>query len=548
MLNLLSSAPSSASSAVADVPPGGVDSPLATRPSETSSEVIGEGRPGAGGKLFSNLLTAALGAAGRAKLAGQDGNGLPTPALQEMELGDSIRLITPADSESPPEDTLFAFAVGQGLDAALVASVLWPGDTKQESDLVSASDTASLALGDSTAAVAALLASVVTGQVSTTDGARAGASLLMAIGVDPLAVDGGAINVTGVSPATVDGLAAAASEGSAVAPSASVGAVQQWLTGLVDGMNNEAAPVQSPSATQAAGSDASGLFKANLADLIRGQSPGNPSLAQGANSNPAAAAIRIQSTEAAVLVATGGAAAGIAAAARVAPSLPAQWVLGAQSDRGVANNTDTEERSASAADDSASTSDVASEGRQEHVAHSSHRTHSSGAGRESVQRDLLDLTQDITASARDLASDDTELSKLSRKLADGIAQRMVAALAGDNLRLRIDLKPAHLGHVSIEMNMVRGQVEAVFDAANPAARALISDGFERLRQDLQKSGTNVAFLSMNSGAGGGHGGKSTSQKREGGDSRPGAIAEVGEVQAGAATGALRSSDGLDVLV
>jgi flagellar hook-length control protein FliK len=125
---------------------------------------------------------------------------------------------------------------------------------------------------------------------------------------------------------------------------------------------------------------------------------------------------------------------------------------------------------------------------------------------------------------------------------------MLAAASSNNWKMQIDLKPAHLGHISVEMSMQQGQLEAVFDAGQASARQLISEGLDRLRQDLQRAGMNVAHLGLNFGSGAGTGGKPTPRGREG-QSDQGAAGSVQGVSAGVPGSRSRAgSDGLDVMV
>jgi|GEM_PF-2099339 len=175
------------------------------------------------------------------------------------------------------------------------------------------------------------------------------------------------------------------------------------------------------------------------------------------------------------------------------------------------------------------------------------RTHV-GARQSQAAADPIDLTGDAR-NAINGGDSESGSEELARKLAEGIAQRVLAAVASNNWKLQIDLKPAHLGHVSIEMTMHQGQLDAVFDASQASSRALISEGLDRLRQDLQRAGMNVAHLGLNFGSGARSGGNSTPRGREDGQSEVvgGAIDEVASVALSQRPQAA-PGDGLDVLV
>ncbi|MFM8547657.1 MAG: flagellar hook-length control protein FliK [Betaproteobacteria bacterium] len=684
MLNLLSSSPSKTAGAVVDSTAPGGDSPLAARAGGTTGDGSGEVRATPAGRAFAGLFAAALAEGGKARTAPGTGNGLPVPALQVSEIGAGMQLLTPAGTDLPREDALFAFAVSQGLDAALVASILWPAagaqDPGQLIDGTAIKDRLiEGTVGDAAAAVAALLAGVATGQVTVADGAKAGASLInglassgegagKAAGSDTARLSVAAEALLGdTTTSAVAGAWAAASQlaaAPAVAAQALAGAGSgadnaapgraagsgirpdvggmTWLAselykvlppaGSVAGAAGSASTAASGSASanhaggvtgspvpgSSAGS-APGLdFRALLSGLPGegakvGQEgaqpdgtarvPASTSVGSGASGTAAtaAASISVEPLPAGQTSPFGGDRSAIAQAgrifaagfgenagaspqnpdgqagsvardsaavlgrhaaidpalsggsilrgaegamARALAAVPAQWVLGTGAERSGGAQGGAQGPALREDDPDASFGEALGEVGLDHAAVGHHRA--AAPPRDGVFRDMLDLTQDLADAARD-RSEDSELAKLSRKVSDGIAQRMVTSLANDNWKVRLDLKPAHLGQVSVDMTVVQGQIEAVFDASNPAARALIADGLDRLRQDLQRSGMNVAFLSMNSGSGGGHAGKSTSQQRDDTVKQSGKT-EIERVQAGPMTNRIKTVDGLDVLV
>jgi flagellar hook-length control protein FliK len=112
------------------------------------------------------------------------------------------------------------------------------------------------------------------------------------------------------------------------------------------------------------------------------------------------------------------------------------------------------------------------------------------------------------------SGDESDRDALRARVSEAFASRMVAQVGRGHWSMLLELKPADLGSVSIEMSMQNGQLEAIFDAPSPAARALLADGLERLRQELEKSGMNVAHLGMQQFAGGSGGGKPTAGRFE----------------------------------
>ncbi len=591
MLNLLSSPARSTAAQVGDSPIVSGDSPLTEGGSDAGSEPSGS----ASGRLFSNVLAAAFGRSAAVPLGEAMGKGLPVPALQEQELGAGIRLITPADSESLREDSLFAFAVGQGLDAALVASVLWPADIKQAPGLAGSKEAEGVTASDPTAAVAALLAGVATGEVSPAVGARAGASLIMAMQGDT-AVGGSAVSTTDSSgnrsadaakivlgqlgelgqqlpggapwqkanemllgerpaaalqalvPGGADTDAAAALQaGQSASNKVGTSVGDSWLSAVQPGIR----PPSGAAVGRLASGDQSGFFRAALSEGL-GVKSDSSMLASGAGSSslqqPFSARFSLIEPQQ-VGITQGSTAMGDASLSRSLAATPAQWVLGnagllAGVDRLVSSRLEGSAAGsrADAADLVAGTSDDSSlEGML-----GGHHKVSAATSHDDTGGDVLDLSRD-TRGVDKRGDEDTELSRMARKLSEGLAQRMAAGLANEQWRMRLDLKPAHLGHISVEMTMSQGQLEAVFDAANPAARALIVEGLDKLRQDLQKSGMNVANLWMSAGSGGQHGGKPTAQRRS--DTEPRSASDgVDQVQALSGAGARKTNDGFDVLV
>ena len=131
MINLTAASPKHADSSVVDATAASSGSPLAGAGGDPSgASGVGGGQAG-GKRLFGAMLASAFGSSPRSSVAGARGNGLPVPPLQEREVGAGIRLITAEGAERLGEDALFAFAISQGLDASLVASVLWPGMVDQ---------------------------------------------------------------------------------------------------------------------------------------------------------------------------------------------------------------------------------------------------------------------------------------------------------------------------------------------------------------------------------------------------------------------------------
>ncbi len=598
MMNAISSAPSHVDSNVVEAVAGGGNSPLTARGGDPSAATGSGGRVAGGKRLFGEMLSSAFGASGGARVAGSSGNALPVPALQEREVGAGIRLITAGGADRPGEEALFAFAVSQGLDASLVASVLWPGFFAAKGlgePGLSASGEGFAGLESEGAApgqappsdvLAMLLAGAISAQtVQAAQGAVQG-TLAPTTGTAPSAgLPAGAVGVGGEGSIAAEsgsvlgvlGLIGAAPTGVGVAGASVFGgamdteglAVQAALGELgLRGAGVDAAGL--PAAAPLG--DPLGVATGNLGPLNPGAAPprmdssaafaaaqsilgGGVSAGVGthlAESIPGPVASRIADLRIQVKAAAestlASASTGVGAALSQSASIPAQWVLlgtgaaGSAGVRGVFAGSAPSEPAADALAEAAAGADI--DGAGATVSDGHHRHQSAKTG--STATDPIDLSAEAQRQAERAEGEGEE--GLARRFAEGVAQRMLAAVSANSWKLQIELKPAHLGHVSIEMSMQQGQLEAVFDAGQASTRSLISENLDRLRQDLQRAGMNVAHLGLNFGGGAGSGGKSTPREREGqsADAADQAVQELSPVTTG-----LRSRvgpDGLDVTV
>jgi len=611
MFNVISSAPSHADSNVVEATAGPGGSPLAGRSEDTSGSSGPAGRSGGARRLFGDMLASAFGTATRPKVAGTSGNGLPVPALIEEEIGAGVRLITAEGGGRPGEEALFALAISQGLDPSVVASVLWPmginplgtsGATPGSGDGGQADSALPVGPDES---LAGLLASVNPGQseLARSDAAPAGvvipgwlpgvgdpamtpaaeatmqAAVAGAIGSAATALGNGMTTEADIVSGSVTSALFAAELGAAPAaglvgqPGSSVAGVTSSLgaapaAGLVSQPGSSVAGVISSlgaAAAQLAGSRSIGLVGSEGAERS-GSAAFNASAAlsvamtsaAGASSHPGAepqqrptrlADLQLQVQSVSGTGSAGGTLASLANTASAAV-LPAHWVLtgGGLAPAGVGRAAAVTPfgSDAETVEGVDVPGGVGSEGSGP-VTDAGARTHV-GARQSQAAADPIDLTGDAR-NAINGGDSESGSEELARKLAEGIAQRVLAAVASNNWKLQIDLKPAHLGHVSIEMTMHQGQLDAVFDASQASSRALISEGLDRLRQDLQRAGMNVAHLGLNFGSGARSGGNSTPRGREDGQSEVvgGAIDEVASVALSQRPQAA-PGDGLDVLV
>jgi hypothetical protein len=101
---------------------------------------------------------------------------------------------------------------------------------------------------------------------------------------------------------------------------------------------------------------------------------------------------------------------------------------------------------------------------------------------------------------------------LAHRLAQATATRMVAELRQGNGSLRLQIEPASLGKVDIDMTLRQGSLEATLIAHQAVTRELLVDGLPRLRDTLAQLGMNVAGVDIRSGFSGQNDGKSTKQQ------------------------------------
>ena len=104
-----------------------------------------------------------------------------------------------------------------------------------------------------------------------------------------------------------------------------------------------------------------------------------------------------------------------------------------------------------------------------------------------------------------------QLQQLSEKMADAVGERMLRELERGHWSMRLMLKPAHLGHIEVEMRLRGGELDATFAAPLAVTRDLLQDGLNRLRESLAQAGMDVANLHVKTGQ----------NRQNGGDSTPG---------------------------
>ena len=145
-----------------------------------------------------------------------------------------------------------------------------------------------------------------------------------------------------------------------------------------------------------------------------------------------------------------------------------------------------------------------------------------------------------------LASD--QMQQLSEQMADAIGERMMREIERGHWNLRLMLKPAHLGHIEVEMRLHAGGLEASFATPQASTRELLQDGLDQLRSKLSEMGMDIANLDVKTGQ----------NRQNGGDPTPGQQASAGNssskntdqqpVQTTGLSSRPRRADGWDVMV
>lgn len=170
------------------------------------------------------------------------------------------------------------------------------------------------------------------------------------------------------------------------------------------------------------------------------------------------------------------------------------------------------------------------------------------AARWDAQAPLKTDTSPASASPPPASPNPSEtIQNLADKMGHAIGQRILSEMEKGQWHLKLQLRPATLGHIEVEMRMRSGEFDAVFTAPHHLTRDLLQDGMNRLRDTLSQMGMDVASIHVQDGQTGQRGGDSTpgafgGKTKE--DARPAEnVAEMPPLQK-----VKISNDGLDILV
>ena len=153
----------------------------------------------------------------------------------------------------------------------------------------------------------------------------------------------------------------------------------------------------------------------------------------------------------------------------------------------------------------------------------------------------LNLQED---AAEQLLRRQDQQNQLSQRLSQILGQRLSAQIERGSWRVEMDLHPASMGRIEVQLEMRNGELEANFLSSNATTRELLNESLPRLREMLEQFGTNSAYVGLGAG----------SQDQNDGNSSAGA--DAGPVDAGESNDQVDSNsdrkpvsdDGLDVMV
>lgn len=89
-----------------------------------------------------------------------------------------------------------------------------------------------------------------------------------------------------------------------------------------------------------------------------------------------------------------------------------------------------------------------------------------------------------------------QIQTISSKFADSLANRLTSQINQGAWKVEMEIHPKSLGKVSVQMEMVNGNLEAQFFTNQSVTRDLILESMPRLREMLENNGTNHAEVSV----------------------------------------------------
>lgn len=141
------------------------------------------------------------------------------------------------------------------------------------------------------------------------------------------------------------------------------------------------------------------------------------------------------------------------------------------------------------------------------------------------------------------------IQNLAEKMGQAVGQRMLSEMEKGQWHLKLQLRPATLGHIEVEMRMRSGEFDAVFTAPNATTRDLLQDGMAKLKETLAQMGMDVASVYVGNGQTGQSGGDSTPRSPHNTALSAGASAQETDSESNHRAPLVKTpKEGLDVLV
>jgi flagellar hook-length control protein FliK len=153
-----------------------------------------------------------------------------------------------------------------------------------------------------------------------------------------------------------------------------------------------------------------------------------------------------------------------------------------------------------------------------------------------------------TPPSPDSAQRSETIQNLADKMGQAVGQRILSEMEKGQWHLKLQLRPATLGHIEVEMRMRSGEFDAVFTAPQALTRDLLQDGLARLKDTLSAMGMDVANIHVENGKNNNTGGNSTPGQDRQAASESTKGSQPSAVEAPASQRIPQRPDGLDVMV
>ena len=159
-----------------------------------------------------------------------------------------------------------------------------------------------------------------------------------------------------------------------------------------------------------------------------------------------------------------------------------------------------------------------------------------------------DPSQATVAASPENTSRAETIQNLADKMGHAIGQRILSEMEKGQWHLKLQLRPATLGHIEVEMRLRSGEFDAVFTAPHQLTRDLLQDGMSRLKETLSQMGMDVASIHVQDGQSGQRGGESTPGGTLAGKAKEEPESKETQTDPSLAQQVKKPSDGLDILV